>query len=66
MSDAINYIYLVFNSFINFIFNEMVIIGNVYFGWVILSLIVLGILVRNLLALPNKSQSINVKSKEDN
>lgn len=71
MSTAIGYIYLVLYKFINFIFNTALIRPYSYnnvtisYGYVLVSILIIGMLIKNVLALPNKSQSYTFKGDKD-
>lgn len=65
MSEALTYLLDIYRSFITFVFDTMEIESGVTFGWVILSGIIFIILIRNILALPSKSTSIQLRGKEN-
>lgn len=65
MSEALTYLLDIYSSFITFIFDTMEIENGVTFGWVMLSGIIFIILIRNILALPGKSTSIQIRGKEN-
>ena len=58
MSEALNIIKSIYLKFITFIFNDAVIAPNVSIGWILLGCIIFGVLIRNILSLPSKGQSI--------
>lgn len=55
MSEAINYIYVIFSRFLDFVFNDMLIAQGVSIGWVVVSLLIFGVLVRSILNLPRSA-----------
>lgn len=66
MQDALNYLYEFYDQFISFIFNDMEIVTGVTFGWVMIVIIIIGILLKNVLAVPRSARSLPFrKGKED-
>lgn len=71
MSTAINYIYLVLYKLINFLFNTATIRPYAYnnvtisYGYILIAVIVLGLLIKNVLAIPSKSQGYTFKGGKD-
>lgn len=53
MTEALGYIYEIFDRFIQFVFNDMVLFSGVTFGWVIISLLIFGFVLSNLLTIPS-------------
>lgn len=66
MNYGVELIYYVWHKFITFIFDNALIFDGVSIGYVMLSVIVLSILIRNLLAIPRKGQNINIGGKNAN
>lgn len=60
MTEALSYIYSIYDKLINFIFNEMEFFSGVTFGWVCVTVFIFGILIRNIVRLPYKSKSIQL------
>lgn len=54
MAQALNYIYYIFNSCLNFVFNDMSIDTNVTVGWLYVTVIVFGILLGSILNIPHR------------
>lgn len=52
MNEALTYIYYFYDRLINFVFNDMEFFKNVTFGWVLITCIVFGLLIRNILRIP--------------
>lgn len=65
MNQAITYIYYVWNAFLDFIFNDAIIFPNVSIGWVLVSIFVLSVLIRNIIAVPRRGQSINLRGDKN-
>lgn len=69
LQQALNFLYYIMNKFFNFIFEDMILTsspGYVNFGWVILAIMVFGIIIKNVLAVPsNLHMHINTRKKED-
>lgn len=63
MVQAWQYLWYIYQKFMNFIFNDFVLYNNngrvVSFGWFIIAIFVFGILFRNLLMLPKKADTIS-------
>lgn len=53
MSDAITVFYYVFNKIYNFLFNQAVIETGVSIGWIFVTVVVFGLLIRSILNLPS-------------
>lgn len=52
MAQALTYFYYFFNQCITFVFSDMTIQSGVTVGWVIVSVMVMGMLVRSILNVP--------------
>lgn len=52
MSEAITYLYYIFDKFVDFVFNVMSIESGVTFGWIVISIFIFSILIRSVLNLP--------------
>lgn len=65
MSQALQYIYDIWSAFITFIFNDALIFPNVSIGWVLVSIFVLSVLIRNIIAIPRRGQNINLRGDKD-
>lgn len=64
MSDAIYVFYSLYFYLLNFVFNDMTIVSGVSVGWVAITCLVFGILIRSLLAVPRAAQSHTFRSKD--
>lgn len=53
METALTYIYQIFDKVIDTLFNDMEITENVTIGWIAIAVIVFGILVCSILAVPS-------------
>lgn len=53
MSDAITVFYYVFHKIYNFLFNQAVIETGVSVGWIFVTIVVFGLLIRSILNLPS-------------
>lgn len=53
MENAINLFNYIFQKFINMIFNDFEIQSGVTIGWVIITIILFGMLINNILNIPN-------------
>lgn len=58
MQDALNLFYYLFNKTITWVFNAQLFTG-VTIGWVLISIIVMGILIKNLLSIPRASPFVS-------
>ena len=54
MTAALNYIYEIFDYFLEFVFNGMEFFNNVTFGWVCIACLIFGLLIRSILQVPNR------------
>lgn len=62
MTQALNYIYYIFDSFIDLVFNRMEIASNVSVGWIMVSITLFALIIRSILNLP-KGMTINRPSQ---
>lgn len=53
MSDAITVFFYVFNKIYNFLFNEALIEENVSIGWIFVTVVIFGLIIRTVLNLPS-------------
>lgn len=53
MSDAITLFFYIFNKIYNFLFNEALIEPNVSVGWVFVTVVIFGLIIRTILNLPS-------------
>lgn len=58
MADALTYFYYFFNKMLTFVFSTMAIQSGVTVGWIIVSVIVMGMLVRTILNIP---KGVNIR-----
>lgn len=56
MADALNYLYQIFDGFINMVFNDFELFSGVTVGWIAVSVIVFGILINSILNIPKGVQ----------
>lgn len=59
MSEALTYMYYTFDKFVDFVFNSMIIVPGVTFGWVVISIVLFSLLIRNILNLPRSMGSFD-------
>ena len=52
MNQALTYLYYIFDSFIDLVFNRIEIAQNVSIGWIMISIILFGLIIRSVLNLP--------------
>lgn len=64
MSDALNLFFVIYKDLLGFVFNDMTIGTGVSVGWVAITCLVFGILIRSLLAVPRAAQSHTFRSKD--
>lgn len=58
MNQALTYLYYIFDSFIDLVFNRMEIASNVTIGWIMISITLFALIIRSVLNLP-KGMTIN-------
>lgn len=63
MEEALTYLYLIYQGFIRWVFDDMAIASNVTVGWVAISVIIFGILINSILNIP---KGINVNGRQSN
>ena len=61
MVDAINLLFQIYLKFVYFIFDKAEILNGVTLGWIALSVLIFGVLIRSLMAVPSRSQSHTFK-----
>ena len=59
MSEALEYIYYIFDSMFDWLFNDAELFENVTIGWVIIVVTVFGLLIRSLLNIPRSARTVN-------
>ena len=59
MTDALNYLYIIFDNMTEFVFDDMVIFTGVTFGWVVVSVVLFSMLIKNILNLPRGMSSFD-------
>ena len=52
MSEALTYLYYIFNKFNTFVFNDAVMFTGVTVGWVVVSIILFSMIIGSLLNIP--------------
>ena len=65
MSDALELLFQIYFKFIDFIFDKAQIFNGVTLGWVALSVLIFGVLIRSLMAVPSRSQGHTFRSDKD-
>lgn len=66
MVDAINLLFQIYLKFVDFIFDKAEILNGVTLGWIALSVLIFGVLIRSLMAVPSRSQSHTFKGGDKN
>lgn len=61
MVDAINLLFQIYLKFVDFIFDKAEILNGVTLGWIALSVLIFGVLIRSLMAVPSRSQTHTFK-----
>lgn len=59
MTNALEIIYYIFDKAVDFVFNKMAIVPNVYVGWVCVFVLIMAILIGSLLAVPRASEVVS-------
>lgn len=59
MSEALTYLYYIYDKFIVFVFDTMEIFEGVTVGWIVISLILFGLLIRSVLNVPRQMGSFD-------
>ena len=59
MTEALNYIWYIFDKLINWFFNDTVLFEGVTIGWVIVVITVFGLLIKSLLNVPRGARSVS-------
>lgn len=52
MSEALEYLYYIYDKFVYFVFNTMAIDTGITYGWIVISIFIFSILIRSVLNLP--------------
>lgn len=66
MTEALGYIYQVFDGFINFVFNTATITEGVTLGWVLISTFIISFVLSNILVIPSIGGSKETKGGKEN
>lgn len=59
MTEALGYMYYTFDKFVDLVFNTMVIVPGVTFGWVVISIMLFAMLIKNILNVPRSMGSFD-------
>lgn len=59
MNEALIYLYYIYNKFIVFVFDTMEIAHNVSFGWIAISVMLFGLIIRSVLNIPKQMGSFD-------
>ena len=59
MTEALNYIWYIFDKLINWFFNDTVLFEGVTIGWVIVVITVFGLLIKSLLNVPRGARGVS-------
>lgn len=62
MNQAIELVYYIYKSLLDFLFNEAAIVPGVTLGWIMISVIVFGILVSSFIVVPKGVFNTSVKA----
>lgn len=54
MGDAVTLLFQIYSKFIEFIFDKFEILDGVTIGWIFVSILVFGVLIRSIMAIPSK------------
>ena len=61
MTAALELLFQIYFKFIDFIFDKAQIFDGVTLGWIALSVLIFGVLIRSLMAVPSRSQTHTFK-----
>lgn len=61
MAEALTYLYQIYSSFLDLMFNSFEIAQNVTVGWIIVVIIVFGLMINTILNLPRSMKVRNEK-----
>ncbi len=59
MTEALGYIWYIFDKLISWFFNDTEMFEGVTIGWVIIVVTVFGLLIRSLLNIPRSARTVN-------
>lgn len=59
MNEALTYLYYIYDKFIVFVFDTMEIFDGVTVGWIVISLILFGLIIRSVLNVPRQMGSFD-------
>ena len=65
MSEALEYIYYIFDSMFDWLFNDAELFENVTIGWVIVVCILFGMVIKSILNIPRGSRRTILRFKRD-
>lgn len=61
MNNAIQIIFYIFNKVLDLLFNQLQIVEGVYLGWVLITIIILSILIKSILNIPEATKVVYKK-----
>lgn len=59
MTQALQYLYYIYDKFIVFVFDTMEIVPNVTVGWILISIILFGLIIRSIINVPRQMGSFD-------
>lgn len=64
MAEALTILYQIYNSFLDLVFNRFELFTGVTIGWVLVSIVVFGLMISNILNLPRLSSGVRRSHNE--
>lgn len=64
MNQALEYLYLILYSLLNFVFDRCEMFDGVYLGWVLIAVFITGVMIRSIIALPKSAGRVRIKGDE--
>lgn len=62
MSDALNYLYLIYDNMLDLLFNQFYMFTGVSVGWVMITVIIFSIVIRSILNVPKRMSFRKINS----
>ena len=66
MVDALNYIYLIFDKFVQCVFVDLELYSGVTLGWIAVSVLLFSLMIRSILNLPKSMNNFSSIRRKDN
>lgn len=58
MNDALTYLYQIYSTFLDLVFNRFAISSNITIGWIAVSIMIMSLVIMSILNIPKMSKGV--------